>query len=145
MLKLHSLPGIVDKPKKRVGRGRSSGKGKTSGRGMKGQRARSKVRIGFEGGQTSLIRRLPLLRGQGFRGREPDYEIVNVGRLNGAFRSGSKITIKTLIEKNLVSKKAKKVKILGAGKLEKKFQFVGKFRFSKHAKEKIENITQQSV
>ena len=64
-MKLSNLHPIVRRPKKRIGRGHGSGKVKTSGRGTKGQKARDSVPLGFEGGQLSLIKRLPLLRGKG--------------------------------------------------------------------------------
>lgn len=67
-MKLSNLPKIKQNPKKRLGRGQGSGKGKTSGRGMKGQKARSKTQLGFEGGQLKLIKRLPFVRGVGFKG-----------------------------------------------------------------------------
>ena len=60
------LQKLVKRSKKRLGRGHGSGKVKTSGRGTKGQRARGKIRLGFEGGQLSIIKRLPLLRGKLF-------------------------------------------------------------------------------
>ena len=64
-MKLESLPKITQKRRKRLGRGFGSGKGKTAGRGTKGQKAREKVKFGFEGGQLPLTKRLPLRRGKG--------------------------------------------------------------------------------
>lgn len=64
-MNIHSLPKIVKRSKKRLGRGHGSGKVKTSGRGTKGQKARGKLPLGFEGGQTPLVKRLPYLRGKG--------------------------------------------------------------------------------
>lgn len=67
-MNLNYLPKIKSKPKKRIGRGQGSGKGKTAGRGLKGQKARNRTRLGFEGGQLKLIKRLPFVRGVGFKG-----------------------------------------------------------------------------
>src|ERR1700722_12290316 len=87
---------------KRIGRGIGSGKGKTSGRGGKGQTARSGVAInGFEGGQTPLHRRLPK---RGFNNIfRPDYQVINIGRLQaaveaGKLKAGDTITPESLIE-----------------------------------------------
>lgn len=66
-MSLSNLVKIKQKPQKRIGRGQGSGKGKTAGRGMKGQKARSQPKLGFEGGQLKLIKRLPYVRGVGFR------------------------------------------------------------------------------
>ncbi len=108
------------KARKRVGRGNASGSGTFCGRGCKGQgqRKSANVRPGFEGGQTSLISRLPKLRGF----KNPNkvfFQVVNVGNLN-IFKDGEEINIQTLLEKKLVSKKDIPVKVLGNGKLTKK-------------------------
>lgn len=105
----------------RKGRGPASGNGKTAGRGHKGQNARSGggVRLGFEGGQTPLFRRLPK---RGFTNVfRTEYAEVNVGQLN-AFENGSVITVESLIESGLVksAKATNGVKLLANGKLEKK-------------------------
>lgn len=99
--------------RKRVGRGIGGKGGKTAGRGTKGQKARSKVRVGFEGGQLPLQQRLPKLRGftNPFR---VEYQAVN---LDTIAESGlSEVTPEALLERGLVSKGAL-VKVLGRGEL----------------------------
>lgn len=119
-MKLTTLPKTTTRSKKRVGRGYGSGRGgHASGRGTKGQKARSKVNVGFEGGQTSLIRRLPLRRGKGNKpaGRKP--LPVNVKYLN-LLPKNTLVTIDVLVAHKVVKEsEAKKfgVKILGDGKL----------------------------
>lgn len=136
-MKLHDLkPAVGSKHvKKRVGRGMSSGTGKTSGKGHKGQNARSGgVRLGFEGGQMPLHRRVPK---RGFTNIfSKKYAIVNVSSLE-KFDEGSKIDVKFLKEKGLIKKALDGLKILGKGELTKKFE-VSAVKFSKTAKEKIE-------
>ncbi len=108
------------KARMRVGRGIGSGKGKTGGRGVKGQKARTGVRIkGFEGGQMPLHRRLPK---RGFTNLfRLDYNEVNIGRIQAAVDEGKlqagPITVETLVEAGLCSKARDGVKILGAGVL----------------------------
>jgi large subunit ribosomal protein L15 len=136
-MRLHELkapPGSRKAPK-RKGRGTGSGQGKTAGRGMNGQNSRSGggTRIGFEGGQMPLYRRIPK---RGFTNIwKVEYETVNVADLNN-FDSDTEITPELLAEKRLVRKKLG-VKILGDGKLEKKLT-VKANKFSKSAIEKIE-------
>ncbi|MBI2103442.1 50S ribosomal protein L15 [Candidatus Woesebacteria bacterium] len=122
---INALPKIVGKRPKRVGRGYGSGKGgHTSGRGQKGQKARSKTPILFEGYKTkkSLIRRLPMLRGKGKLTPKHPPVIINVSALD-KLPAGSKVDIETLAKHGLVDpKRARKfgVKILGKGKIGKK-------------------------
>jgi large subunit ribosomal protein L15 len=119
-MKLHHLkpaPG-AHKAKKRVGRGISAGSGKTAGRGTKGQKARSKIRPGFEGGQTPLTRRLPKFDGFVNRFRI-EYHVINVGALEQAFDAGATITPDLLREKGLVRKSKAPVKVLAEGNLTK--------------------------
>lgn len=123
---------------KRLGRGIGSGLGKTSGKGMKGQNSRSGggVRVGFEGGQMPLIRRLPR---RGFNNKifAKEYSIVNVADLN-KFDEKSVVDADALIQTGILSKIEKYgVKILGNGKLEKSLT-VKASKFSAAAKEKIE-------
>ena len=100
----------------RKGRGRSAGKGKTAGRGQKGQKARSKTRVGFEGGQMPLYRRIPK---RGFTNiNRKEYAVVNLDGLN-RFDDGAEVTPESLKEAGLV-KKSSAVKVLGNGKLNKK-------------------------
>ena len=108
------------KKRKRVGRGPGSGTGKTSGRGHKGQKARSgyKRRLGFEGGQLPLNRRLPKV-GFNHEQRHPFAE-VNVDVLNDNFNDGDEITLKSLVDKHVVKKTSGAVKVLGRGEITKK-------------------------
>ncbi|XJS10263.1 50S ribosomal protein L15 [Aerococcaceae bacterium WGS1372] len=136
-MKLHTLQAVEGsrKARNRVGRGQGSGNGKTAGRGQKGQKARSggRVRLGFEGGQQPLFRRLPK---RGFTNiNRKDYAIVNVETLN-RFEDGTTVTPALLIESGIVKNELSGVKILGAGKLEKKLT-VQAVKFSKSAEEAI--------
>ena len=120
----------------RKGRGHGSGNGKTAGRGHKGQKARSGggVRVGFEGGQMPLARRIPK---RGFHNifAKP-LEIVNVSVLN-KFEDGATVNVCDLLEKGILSKCEYGVKILGNGSVSKKLT-VRATAFSASAKEKIE-------
>ena len=100
-------PEVKKKTAKRVGRGIGSGTGKTSGRGHKGQKSRAGGyhKVGFEGGQMPLQRRLPKV---GFTSRKNDVARVRLGELE--FNGNEKITIELLKEKKIVSKKIKKLK-----------------------------------
>ncbi len=129
-------PGSIKK-RKRVGRGNGSGHGTTSGRGTKGQLSRSggKTRIGFEGGQMPLQRRVPHLKG--FKNtRKAIINAINVGDLE-KFKDGSSIDYKLLSENGLINKKNCPIKILGRGELSKKLT-VRANSFSKNAAVKIE-------
>ena len=108
--------------RKRIGRGHGSGNGKTAGKGHKGQNARSGggVRLGFEGGQTPLSRRLPKRGFTNFNRKE--YAIVNVESLN-VFEDGTVVTPELLKETGLVKKELDGVKVLGNGELTKKLTF----------------------
>ena len=119
----------------RRGRGHGSGNGKTAGKGHKGQKARSGApRIGFEGGQMPLYRRIPK---RGFKNRNT-LEIVgiNVSALE-AFDNGATVNIEALLEKGIVKNPRDGVKILGNGELTKKLT-VQATAFSEGAKAKIE-------
>ena len=119
----------------RKGRGRSS-KGKTAGRGQKGQGARgNKTRIGFEGGQMPLYRRMPK---RGFTNvNRKEYAIVNLSTLDH-FKAGTEVTPALLKKKGVVKNLKSGLKILGDGKLSKKLT-VKANKFSKSAKSAIEN------
>ncbi|WP_288876666.1 50S ribosomal protein L15 [uncultured Allobaculum sp.] len=123
------------KARKRVGRGPGSGLGKTAGRGQKGQKARSGggVRLGFEGGQTTLARRLPKRGFTNFNRKE--YAIINVADLN-RFEDGTHVTPQLLKETGMLKKQLAGVKVLGEGTLEKKLT-VSAAKFSKSAEEAI--------
>src|SRR3984957_582876 len=138
-MRLHTLkPRTGAKQRtKRLGQGESSGQGKTSGRGGKGQTARSgsSIRIGFEGGQMPLIRRIPK---RGFNNARftTQYVAVNVGGLN-KFEDGAKVEETALRSVGLANGRAHGVKILGEGELSKKLT-VSASAFSASAKSKIE-------
>lgn len=134
-MKLHHLkPAAGSKKRKiRVGRGEGGRRGKTAGRGTKGQKARSKVRPGFEGGQMPLQRRMPKLKG--FKNRNKEYfALINVGRLND-FDAGSTITPDDLRLHGLIKKRGR-VKVLGEGDLDRSLT-VYAHAFSLGAVEKI--------
>ena len=139
-MKLHELYPAAGATKevKRIGRGHGSGHGKTAGKGHKGQWARSGggVRPGFEGGQTSLARRMPK---RGFDNIfATEYTVVNVADLEARFENGAVIDTEALIEAGLVTKVLDGVKVLGNGEVTKNFT-VKAAKFSESAKAKIES------
>ena len=118
----------------RVGRGTSSGNGKTAGRGQKGQKARGKVRLGFEGGQMPLFRRMPK---RGFKNiNRVEFAVVNIEKLN-KFEDGTEVTPTLLVESGIVKNEKDGIKILGNGELKKKLT-VKANKFSTSAKSAIE-------
>ena len=124
------------KDAKRKGRGHGSGNGKTAGRGHKGQNARSGggVRIGFEGGQMPIYRRLPK---RGFNNIfAKSYAEINVSDLN-KFDDGAVVDAQALIDGGIIKKALDGVKVLGNGNIEKKLT-VKAAKFTGSAKEKIE-------
>ncbi len=138
-MKLHELQpneGSVQ-TRKRVGRGAGSGLGKTSGKGHKGQNARTGggVRLGFEGGQLPLFRRLSK-RGFNNYNFRTNYATINVSDLEG-FEDGTEVTVELLLDTGLVKKELDGVKVLGSGELTKKL-VVKANAFSETAKAKIE-------
>jgi len=138
-MRLHDLkprPGAKHR-RKRLGQGESSGHGKTSGRGGKGQTARSgsSVRIGFEGGQMPLIRRLPK-RGFNNARHTTRYVAVNLEALN-RFDEGARVDVESLKRAGLANGRWHGIKILGDGELTKKLQ-VSAHAFSASARAKIE-------
>jgi len=138
-MNLHTLkprPGSKHRVK-RLGCGESSGHGKTSGKGHKGQKARSggSIRLGFEGGQMPLIRRLPK-RGFNNAAFKTRFAIVNLESLNH-FEDGATVDEKTLLEANLIRGNYDGIKILGSGELKKKLTITAD-KISASAKEKIE-------
>ena len=120
---------------KRVGRGDGSGHGTFSGRGSKGQKAHHKgVRLGFEGGQLPLIKRLP--RKRGFTNIfKIEYNVVNVGELN-VFPDGTEVTPEEMRGAGLIRSLSKPTKILGRGDVDRSLT-VQAARFSATAEEKI--------
>ena len=140
-MRLHDLktrPGSKHR-RKRLGQGESSGHGKTSGRGGKGQTARSgsSIRIGFEGGQMPLIRRIPK-RGFNNKSHATVYIPVNLESLN-AFEEGATVDEAALRSVGLANGRGDGVKILGGGELKKKLK-VTAHKFSTAAKVKIEAL-----
>ena len=137
-MKLHELSPVAGSTQvgKRKGRGTGSGNGKTGGRGHKGQKARSggKIRVGFEGGQMPLVRRIPK---RGFNNifAKP-LTSVNVALLN-CFEDGAVVDAAAIIEAGIVSACPNGLKVLGNGELTKKIT-VKAAAFSESAKEKIE-------
>ncbi|QII81514.1 50S ribosomal protein L15 [Jeotgalibaca arthritidis] len=137
-MKLHELKPTEGsrKVRNRVGRGSSSGNGKTSGRGHKGQKARSGggVRLGFEGGQQPLFRRIPK---RGFTNiNRKEYAVVNLDTLN-RFEEGTEVTPALLVESGVVRDEKSGIKVLAKGAVEKKLN-VKAHKFSEAAKEAIE-------
>ncbi|MCR4888936.1 MAG: 50S ribosomal protein L15 [Ruminococcus sp.] len=137
-MKIHELTPAADSNKavKRIGRGHGSGNGKTAGKGHKGQNARSGggVRIGFEGGQMPLARRIPK---RGFNNIfATKYAIVNVSDLN-KFKDDTVVDAELLKAAGLIKKEFDGVKILGNGELTAKLT-VKAAKFSQSAVEKIE-------
>ena len=137
-MKLHELspaPGSA-KDAWRKGRGPGSGNGKTAGKGHKGQNARSGggVRIGFEGGQLPLYRKLPK---RGFTNHfAQEYAIINVSDLN-KFEDGATVNLETLMNAGIIRKPLCGLKVLGNGEITKKVTVEAAI-FSASAKEKIE-------
>jgi large subunit ribosomal protein L15 len=138
-MRLHDLkprPGSKHR-RKRLGQGESSGRGKTAGRGGKGQTARSgsSIRIGFEGGQMPLIRRIPK---RGFNNVRfgTRYIPVNLEDLN-AFDDGATVNEASLRKVGLINGRGDGVKVLGTGEITKKLT-VSAHAFSASAKTKIE-------
>ncbi|CUL46159.1 50S ribosomal protein L15 [Listeria monocytogenes] len=137
-MKLHELKPSEGsrKERNRVGRGTGSGNGKTSGRGHKGQKARSGggVRLGFEGGQLPLFRRIPK---RGFTNiNRKEFAIVNLDVLN-RFEDGTEVTPELLVETGIIRNEKSGIKILSNGNIEKKLT-VKANKFSAAAKEAIE-------
>jgi len=133
---------LRNKKKKRVGRGISAGGGKTAGRGTKGQKSRTgkKIRIGFEGGQNPLARRLPKKRG--FKSTKEKNVVLNVSDFN-VFKEGTSVNINNLIEKKIINK-IQPIKVLGTGKLDKKLKIEANF-FSEQAKNKIKKAGGEAI
>ena len=133
----------INRSKLRVGRGIGSGKGKTSGRGVKGQKSRRGVAIkSFEGGQMPLYRRLPK---RGFKSlSKQEVAILNLSSIEELINKKEKslkspLDLKQLQDKNIISKKFKKLKILGSGEIKSKIEINADFS-SKQANDKIQKI-----
>jgi large subunit ribosomal protein L15 len=139
---LHNLVAPIGarKNRKRLGRGEGSGHGKTSGRGNKGQKARKSgnVRIGFEGGQNPLARRVPK-RGFSNAPFRVDMHAVNVARLGEHFQAGATIDPQALVAAGLVSGLGRKIKLLGDGQVD----FALNVRVHAASKSAIEKIKEK--
>jgi large subunit ribosomal protein L15 len=123
MIQLSNLEPTVTKTRKRVGRGEGSNRGKNAGKGHKGQTKHGgKVPIGFEGGQKSLKKRQPKLRG--FKQAEDKQKVVlTLLKINTAYNDGDTVSFATMLEKKLITSKTKTVRIVSTGSLDKKLTF----------------------
>lgn len=131
---LRQSPG-AKRPRKRVGRGDASGHGRTASRGMKGQNKRGSVRPGFEGGQISVVRRLPHLRG--FKNpMRVEFQAVNLGTLAERFEAGSTVDAQALAAVRLIEDVNQPYKILARGELAHALTVTAP-RISESAKEAI--------
>jgi large subunit ribosomal protein L15 len=133
---LHAPKGSTHK-KKRVGRGPGSGLGKTSGRGEKGQKSRSgySSKIGFEGGQMPLHRRLPK---RGFTNIfKKEWIEISLSSLEQNFEANDEVTPEVLHHRGLIKKAKRDVVVLGTGEISKALR-ISAHRFTKSAREKIE-------
>lgn len=120
-LSFSRLPAVVAKGKKRIGRGHGSGKVKTGGRGTKGQRARGKIKAGFEGGQLPLIKRMPLLRGKGkLKSRKEKQIPVNILLLE-KMPAGETITIESLRKYHIIDAGTISIKLVGKSLLSRPY------------------------
>lgn len=125
------------KKTRRLGRGDASGRGGTAGRGHKGQKARAGGyhKVGFEGGQMPLARRLPK---RGFTNIfRKEYAIINLDQLNSAYPKGGEVTIDALQEKRLISRTLNGLKVLGRGEISSAIK-VKAHKISESARKKIE-------
>lgn len=137
-MRLHEIrkPEGSTKAPKRIGRGQGTGQGTTAGRGMNGQNSRSGggVRLGFEGGQMPLYRRIPK---RGFHNKwSKEYTEINVSDLN-RFENDAVVDFDMMLSSGLVKQVKDGVKVLGNGELNKKLTVKAE-KFSKSAVEKIE-------
>jgi large subunit ribosomal protein L15 len=139
-MKLNNLDKLIDRSKKRPGRGTGSGKGKTGGRGMKGQKARGKIPAAFIGGSLPLYKKLPFLRGWGNMKSKPKSVVVSLNELN-RFKPNSEVTVTSFVEAKLITEsdsKSRGIKVLDRGELTVKGLSI-KVPVSTKAKVKIES------
>lgn len=133
----HTLrqPAGAKRTRKRLGRGNATGQGTYAGRGRKGQKARNKVRPGFEGGQNPLVRRVPKLRG--FRNfRRVEFQPVNLEDLAARFESGATINGEALVALRLIEDADAPFKVLARGEISHPLQVTAP-RLSQAAKDAI--------
>jgi len=146
-MKLHELTSTAGSRKKKIrrGRGDASGKGSFSGRGVKGQNSRAGggVRIGFEGGQTPLLRRTPKLKGFTQPNRV-EFLPINLSLIEEKYSDGETVSTETLLEKRIIRNLNQPIKILGDGKLTKKVSFFEGLKMSLSA-EKSAKAVQKSA
>ncbi|MEK7166764.1 MAG: 50S ribosomal protein L15 [Patescibacteria group bacterium] len=137
-MKLHTLKGVQEKSKRRVGRGSGSGRGKTAGRGTKGQRARGRIRAGFEGGQLPLYKRLPLYRGRGKNRPRGEKSLVVNLKMLAKLPANSIVDAALLVKVHILASDvaAFPIKILGDGELSQ--PLIIKLPISKSARVKVE-------
>ncbi len=137
-MKLNQLAPKTRKTRKRKGQGNAAGQGTYAGRGCKGQNSRAGggVRLGFEGGQTPLIQRMPKLRG--FRNpNRVETQVINLSDLEAKFKDGDTVNLETLIKAKLINKNNSKVKILGNGTCKKKLNITDSILLSKTAEKAL--------
>lgn len=140
MFTLSNLPKSVLKQSRRIGRGMGSSKGKNAGHGHKGQIKRNggkRLHVGFEGGQASLIKRIPKYRGYNNTGkRNWDLSILTTGVIARYFDNGSMINQITLLEKGLIGNKINRIRIIKNGEADnKKYTFGEEVYLTKGAQE----------
>lgn len=135
---LINVPQNATKSRKRVGRGQGSGTGCTAGSGTKGQKARSgsKIRIGFEGGQMPLYRRLPRRGFSNYPFKQKPLTL-SLGFIDSKYNKGETVSLETLKEKKIIRNSEKFVKILNNGDIEKKLIIAENVYVSASVKEKI--------
>jgi large subunit ribosomal protein L15 len=146
MIELHSLSGETRRTSERVGRGISAGRGKTAGRGTKGQKSRSGYNLPrrFEGGQSSLIQRLPKKRGFKHYGAKP--VALDVELINRYFNDGEIVSTKSLMAVGLLKDYPKAgVKIIGNSKLVKSVSFQGIIFSQKVEDQAFENAADTKI
>jgi large subunit ribosomal protein L15 len=122
MFLLNKLQQIITKKKQRKGRGEGSNRGKNSGKGHKGQTKRGHVRIGFEGGQKPLNRRLPKFKGFKALPRK-DLQTITLAELNKYYTDTKVVSMESLLTLGVITDKIHKVRIIKTGTLENKLTF----------------------
>lgn len=146
-MRLHDLSNVkgATHRRKRVGCGEGGGHGKTCGRGGKGQTARSGggIRIGFEGGQMPLFRKLPI-RGFNNKNFRTEYETVNLNELSKLDESVTEVNREVLAKAGLTRLNGNPLKVLGQGELSRSFKITAD-KFSGSAKEKIEKAGGEAI
>ena len=143
-MQLHSLPPIITRKAKRLGRGYGSGKGgHTVGRGQKGQKSRTSIKWWFEGGQLPFVRRFPFWRGKRrFQSLKPSARLVKLEQLN-AFKANTKVTPEKINQTLFQSRFGPQTvyKILKQGKLTKKLTFSPEIKLSKSVQNAISKLS----